>query len=217
MTITIPTGELIGLLGDVLPFAFTDDDLPDINAVRLHWDGSMLHAQATDRFRIGWSSWHPDDDPDVDYQEDIFAPLGGADDPWTATLPLAAAQETVQVFKLSKKLAHILLTVDHDAENGRLTIRRDRTAGMSALRLVHDVPLLNFPDVSRTLAEHNEVKPVAGIAFTAKYLADFSRVRARGPLTLSFAGQSGLTHVAIGKRFTGAIAPVREERDEVAA
>ncbi|WP_213451561.1 hypothetical protein [Rhizomonospora bruguierae] len=58
--ITIPTGELVGLLGDVVPFASPDKDMPNYNVVRLEWDGEMLHALTCDTIRIGWSSWHPD-------------------------------------------------------------------------------------------------------------------------------------------------------------
>lgn len=61
MTVTITTGDLCGLLLDVAPFAFPDDDLPDVNVIRLEWDGAMLHASATDTLRAARSSWHPDD------------------------------------------------------------------------------------------------------------------------------------------------------------
>jgi hypothetical protein len=80
--ITIPTGELTGLLSDVLVFAFPEDDLPHVNCVRIEWDGEMLHAEATDTLHAARSSWHPDDIDGNDSQPSLHNPLGGDDDRW---------------------------------------------------------------------------------------------------------------------------------------
>lgn len=206
--ILVPTGELTGVLGDVVPFACPDNDLPSLNCVRLEWDGTMLHALATDRFRIAWSGWHPDDQPDQDSQDDLFTTWGGADEPWQATICLDDAKELVKVFKLPTKEQRVPLTLSLDRE--QVTVRRDRDTGYTALRL--DIPdkLAEFPDVRKLLSDSDKVEPVTGLKFNAKYLADFSKVRPRSPLELSFTGTAGLAHVSIGKRFTGAIMPVRE-------
>ncbi|MBM0235923.1 hypothetical protein JNW88_00275 [Micromonospora sp. ATA32] len=75
--ITIPTGDLVGVLADVIPFAFPEDDLPHVNCVRLEWDGEMLHAEATDTLHAARSSWHPDDDRDGNTsQATLTNPLG---------------------------------------------------------------------------------------------------------------------------------------------
>ncbi|MEU7170352.1 hypothetical protein ABZ949_02525 [Micromonospora tulbaghiae] len=209
--ITVPTGELTGTIADVLPFVFPDPDLPNLNCVRLEWDGHMLHALSTDRYRIAWSAWHPDDDPDIETQDDLFTNWGGADDPWTATITLDDAKELVKVFKLPTKEQRVPLTVDFT--NGQVTVRRDRDTGYTALRL--DIPdqLAEFPDVRKLLTDSDRVEPIAGLAFNAKYLADFGKVRPRAPMQLSFTGATKLTHVAIGKRFTGAIMPVNEGQE----
>lgn len=209
--ITVPTGELTGVLADVIPFAFPDADLLAVHCVRIEWDGDTLNALATDRYRIAWSAWHPDDDPDMDSQDDLFTKWGGADDPWTVTITLEDAKELVKVFKLPLKEQRVPLAVDVD--NGQITVRRDRDTGYTALRL--DIPdqLVDFPDIRKLLSDADRVEPVAGLAFNAKYLADFGKVRPRAPMQMSFTGSAGLAHVAIGKRFTGAIMPVREGQE----
>jgi hypothetical protein len=209
--ITIPTGDLTGVLSDVIPFAFPDPDLPAINCVRIEWDGALLHALSTDRYRVGWSSWHPDDQPDIDSQDDLFTKWGGADDPWQATVTLDDAKELVKVFKLPVKEQRVPLSLNVD--RGQVTIHRDRDTGYTALRL--DIPdqLLEFPDVRKLLADADGVEPVTALAFNARFLADFGKVRPGAPMQLSFTGSTGLAHVAIGKRFTGAIMPVREGED----
>jgi hypothetical protein len=63
------------------------------------------------------------------------------------------------------------------------------------------------------LANHDAVTPVKEIAFTAKWLADFAKVRPRGPLELGFTGPESLVHVTVGNRFMGAITPVRRSAD----
>ncbi|MFI5934747.1 hypothetical protein [Actinoplanes sp. NPDC051494] len=206
--ITIPTGDLTGVLGDVIPFVFPDDDLPDLHCVRLEWDGTMLHALSTDRFRMAVSSWHPDDEPDADVQDDMFVRWGGADDPWTATLTLEDAKELVKVFKLPPKKQRVPLTLDF--ANEQVTVRRDRDTGYTAVRL--DVPdqLAQFPDIRKLLADSDRLKPITGLMFNAKFLADFGKVRPRAPMQLSFTGSTAITHVGIGKRFLGAIMPLRE-------
>jgi DNA polymerase III sliding clamp (beta) subunit (PCNA family) len=206
--ILVPTGELTGVLGDVIPFACPDDDLPTLNCVRIEWDGAMLHTLATDRFRIAWSMWHPDDQPDLDSQDDLFTTWGGADDPWQATICLDDAKELVKVFKLPSKEQRVPLALDLDRQ--QVTVRRDRDTGYTALRL--DIPdqQAEFPDVRTLLSDSDRIEPVTGLMFNAKYLADFSKVRPRSPLQMSFTGSTGIAHVSIGKRFTGAIMPVRE-------
>lgn len=203
--ITIPTGDLTGILADVIPFALPEDDLPSLNCVRLHWDGKQLHAMATDRYRAAISTWDPYDLPVHDTQDDLFTSWGSGDEPWSAILPLDDAKEIVKVFKLGPKETQVPLTVDLD--NGRLKVARARETGYSALTAVMTAVLVEFPDVRALLAKADVIEEVRGLAYTAKFLADFAKVRPRGPLELTFA--SGLTHVSIGERFVGAITPVR--------
>ncbi len=213
--ITIPTGDLTGVLADVVHLAHPDHELPALNAVRVEWDGRMLHALATDMIRVGISSWHPDDEPDGDAQDDLFTTFGGVDDPWGLSIPLDDAKDLIKVFKLPTKEQRTPLQVGH--VDGRLKVLRHRDTGYSALTAVVDGVGEPFPDVRGLLAGADRIEPVKEAAFTAKWLADFARVRPRGPMELMFTGPESLCHVAIGSRFVGAIAPVRRGADREAA
>jgi hypothetical protein len=125
MSLTITTADFTGLLGDVIPFALADDDLPILNAVHLYWDGHQLHAQATDHRRIGWASWHPDDAPERDVQGDIFHQPGSGDPPWQILIPLADAAHLVKTYKLPPKEA-VRVPLTLDIVFGRLTVERER-------------------------------------------------------------------------------------------
>lgn len=205
--ITVPTEDLVGVLSDVVPFAHPDNDLPSLNAVRLDWDGTMLHAQATDMLRIAWSSWHPADEPEGESQDDLFTKWGGADDPWATLVPLDDAKHLIKVFKLGAKELRVPLEVDY--AGGSVTVKRSRDTGYSALSARVEGRMDEFPDVAKFLAEADVVTSVVSVAFGAKLIADFSKVRPRGPMELTFTGATSLTHVRIGERFIGAIAPTR--------
>ena len=200
MTLTVPTWDLVGVIADCLPFASKDEEMPMLHGVRVEWDGERLHALATDRYRIAWSQWHPDDDPPTDTQDDLWTERGGADDPWSVFLHLDDATELVKVYKLPLKQSSTPLTVDMDTDRGRLTIKRDRDTGHSAITAVFDGQLL---------ADNSALGEVDQAAFTAKYLADFAKVRCSGPMMMRFTGPDRLVHVSIGERFVGAIMPVR--------
>lgn len=207
--ICVPTSELCGVLSDAIPFASPDAELSAVNAVSLEWDGNTLHALATDRYRISWSKWSSDDDPDETAQDDMFTTWGGADgdEPWTALLWLADAKEIVNIFKLPPKLGRAPLTVE--CEDQQVTVRRSRDTGHSAVAATFRTSDAQFPDIRKLLADSASVEDVSGLAFSAKFLADFAKVRPRGPLEMRFTGSTTLAHVTIGDRYTGAIMPVR--------
>lgn len=212
MTVTITTADFVGLLGDTIPFASGDDELPFLNSVRIFWDGDKLHMQATDRYRIAWASWHPDDEPEREYQGDIFNQPGSGDEPWSILVPLADAAHLVKTYKLPAKEGHVPLTVE--CADGRLSVRRHRDTGYPAIRT--DIESLSagdtthFPDIAKALADHDVMAKVDGLAFTAKLVADFAKVRPRGPMSLRFTGEESPVLVSIGERFVGLVMPVRE-------
>lgn len=213
--ITIPTGDLCGILADCLPFVFPSDEIPVLNSMRLEWDGQQLHAMATDRVRVAWSTWDPSDDPDAegDQQEDLFTSWGGADDPWHVLLAQADAKDLVSNFKLKPKERGCPLTVQLD--DGVLRVERSRMTGHSALRMdIVGTPMdTDWPDLRKLLGDHSTAAPVRSLAYTPQRLADFGKVRPRGALKLTFTGEHKLTHVEIGERFVGAIQPVKEGDD----
>jgi hypothetical protein len=211
--ITIPTGDLTGVLSDVIPFAFPKDDFPLLNVVRLEWDGQQLHALTTDRYRIGWSTWEPGDvGKDEEVQDDLFSEWGSADDPWRCTLALADAAELAKVFKLGAKESQVPLTVDYEADRRRLTVKRAKETGHSAITISAEDTFENFPDVRKLLANADKLAARREVEYTAAYLADFAKVRARGPLSMRHT--KGLTHVSIGERFVGAIMPTGRQFDD---
>lgn len=213
--ITIPTAELVGLLSDTIPFAHPDKNEDVLRSVRIDWDGRMLHATATDRARIGWARWHPDDAPDVDYQDDLFVDLGGHDTPWTAVIGLDDAKDAVKMFKLPAKEGHAPLTVD--LQRGQLRVSRSRDTGHSAItHVMRDATIGDYPDSRTAFDDLPGLDFVDRLAFTAAYLADFAKVRPRGPLAMRFAGPDRLVHVQIGERFSGLIMPVRTQTERLA-
>lgn len=208
MPIVIPSVELVGLLTDVISFALDDTDFPDLNCVRIAWDGELLHTQAYDGTHLGWSRWSPDDDPDTDAQESLTDPWGGTDEPWTVIISLADAKLLAKDYKVKKELFWTPLQIGEDC--GNLRIHRDRALGLMAKTVTVDGQQRNFPDLAITVAGYDRVEPVRTIAFTAGLLAHFGDVRPRGPMEVTFTGQRGPAVVRIGARFTGAIQPVRQ-------
>lgn len=205
--ITNPTGDLVGILGDVIPFAFPKDDLPILNCVRLDWDGQQIHALTTDRYRIGWSTWEPGDVGKYEeVQDDLFTEWGSADDPWHCTLVLADAAEIAKVFKLGHKESQVPLTVDYEADRRRLTVKRTKETGHSAITISAEDAFLEFPDVRGMLARTDRLSARRDVEYHAAYIADFAKVRPRGPMHMKHT--KTLTHVSIGERFVGAIMPL---------
>jgi hypothetical protein len=205
--ITIRTTDFVGILADVIPLASTDTEMPSINAVRVEWDGQQLHALATDRIRMGISSWDPDDAPEVDAQDDMFTDFGGADDPWAVNVALDDARHLVKTYKLPVKQGNTPITVEIVV--GDMKVIRSRETGHSAITVKVDGQSEPFPDLRELLSMKDALVPVMGLAFGARLLADFGKVRPRGPLELEFTGAASLAHVRIGERFVGAIMPTR--------
>jgi hypothetical protein len=215
VTVMIPTGDLVGVLSDVLPFASTDAEIPSINCVRVEWDGDMFHALTTDMIRLAWASWHPDDEPDGDAQDDLFTQWGASDDPWSIVLPFTDARDLAKTFKLGAKEQRVPLSLDCDG--AQLKVVRHRDTGHSAITMAVQGQSEMPPDVRKVLSENDAVEAIRGLAFGAKFLADFAKVRARGPLELTFTGVTKPALVRVGSRFTGAIMPTRvgDERERV--
>lgn len=217
--LTIPTGQLVGALTDVIPFAYPKPDYPRYNAVRLEWDGQVLHTMATDQNRIGWSRWDSDEphEGDEEPEQESLLTTWGADDPgWTAHIRLADAAELAKVFKLPAKLSTIPLTVEleparSDDEPGRLVVRRSPDSGLSAhVMECGTVDQTDYLDVHQIVADAEaQGEPVEEIEYWAHLVADFAKVRPHGPMRMRFAGPRRPTWVAIGTRFSGVISPHR--------
>lgn len=219
MTITIPTCELAGLLNDAAAFAATDKDDIVRRTVHLEWDGQQLHALATDGYHFGWTRWNPDDPPPEgldEVQEDLFTDWGGDDEPWAATVDLDDAKEAAKVFRLPMKEGWTPLTLDAGWDT--IVVGRSRIGAHTALKQEMRRNVLPaktaYPDLRALLNEDDRPdEPVGELAFIAARLANFARVRPRGPLELTFTGPSRKVRVRIGDRFDGLILPVRRDAD----
>lgn len=212
MPIVIPTYDLRGILTDTLPFACVDPEYIGINAICLEWDGHLMHALSTDRYRIAWSQWSPDDAPEVDTQDDLFMTPGGDDAPWSICISLDDAKHLHSTFKLkTKEEFGVPLLVE--CVDKQLIVRRGKESGHAQVVVTAEAQSETLPDVRALLKESDRLEPVHGIAFDAKKLADFGKVRQRGPMEVRFTGERSLTHVSIGDRFVGAIMPVRTDAD----
>lgn len=208
MSVTLPSIEFTGLLNDVIPFALDEPDLPNLNCVRIAWDGEQLHMQATDNLHVAWSRWHPDDLPDADAQESLLEPVGSDDSPWERVITLADAQALAKGYKVDKKRWFTPVHLDGSSLE-TFKVIRNRVPGLPAITTTVDHQIIAFPDLAATFAEHDRADAVRGVAFTANLLAHFATVRPRGPMELTFTGRDKPVVVAIGERFNGLIQPVR--------
>lgn len=203
--ITIPTGELTGLLSDVLVFAFPENDLPHVNCVRIEWDGEMLHAEATDTLHAARSSWHPDDIDGDPSRPSLTNPLGGDDDPWAMIAAYADVKEAVKDYKLPAKEAGVPLTLVYD--DGTLTIRRSRDTGHTDKKITLEGRMVEFPPVGKLLDEPVNEHPVGNIRYSGAALARVGQVRQRGLTDMTFGPKR--TRVTIGDRFVASLSPDR--------
>lgn len=210
MTVTIPTGDLTGLLGDVIPFASNDDE-SQLHRVRLEWDGTLLHAMANDGFHLAWSSWHPEDAHDEPRQDSLFAEYGGPEEPWAVEITLSDAKHVRATFKLGKKEWATPVTLAL-AEDGSLMVARSHETGYSALTATLEPRGDVLAAIPSTLAQHDVTKKSSTLRCSARLLADFAKVRPRGPLHITFTER--IAHVSIGDRFMGAIVPTYDDREE---
>lgn len=207
MTIMIPTGDLCGLLSDVLPFAANHKDSA-FSAIRLEWDGNLLHAMATDRFHLAWASWHPDDEHDLPREDSLFDHFGGDDPPWSAIISAADAEHVRTTFKLGRKQWATALTLEL-TDDGSVEVARSHDTGYAAL--TERCPGLerDLIDFRKLLSSNDVTKKVSALSFNAGKLADFAAVRQRGPMHMLFT--KTIAHVSIGDRFVGAIMPIHDE------
>lgn len=208
----IPTGDLVGCVADVVAFACQDEKWPDLYAVRLEWDRTEFHALATDRYRLGWSRWQPDDPPPGDLQDDLFATWGETDagGSWAVTVALDDARDLVKTFKLARKQGRVPLLVEANP-GAAVTVSRRGDTGHPAVRMSLADRRVDWPGAAGLLGD-GALVTTGEVAFTPQYLGDLGKVRPRGPMQMSFTGPAGAVRMVVitmGERFTAAIAPVR--------
>lgn len=220
-TTFIPSGDFTGLLNDVIPLAGQDKEIPETYAIRIQWDGTQLHAMATDDVRMGVSSWDPDDLPESAEQEGVFARRGGECRPWSIVVSLPDAALMAKTFKVSEKNWWVPLGLDYVegiTDQAKLRVARNTDCGLPGLSMtVLDRPV-DLADVRRLLDFVPLPKPVEAIEFNGELLAGFGTVRQRGGgLKLTFSGTESMALVTVGDRFRGGIKPIRTERRRLAS
>lgn len=216
--LTIPSIDLLGTIGDCLPFIDADKDAVERRCVQLTWDGALFHASATDGIRAAVSSWDPDDVPDEDVQDEIGTTLGeDTDGAWSFVLSSDDAAHLLKTAKPVKGMEYVPLHVTYDGE--LLTVRRSKATRLPGFTLAYDGMAHDFPDVRTYVVEAaGKAESVKEIAFNAVLMADFGKVRQRGnPARWTFAGDRSPAVVEIGERFVGAIMPVRPSEDRAEA
>ncbi len=212
--ITVPTADLPGLLSDAAHFIPTDKDDDEGRSIHLQWDGSMLHASATDTIRSAISSWHPADDPDTDVQDALGVELGGADDPWHVVLGIDDVAHLLTTAKPIKNLEYVPLILDY--AGGVLSVKRAKQARVPGFSIAYDGRPYPFADLRLTMVDAlGRVEAVKEIWFNGPLMASFAKARQRGHAAKwTFAGPDRPAVVEIGERFVGAILPVRNGSGE---
>lgn len=224
--ITIPTRDLVGIIGDVLAFAWPDDENPRFNVVKLEWDGDNLHAYATDSYVMAWSRWSSIDvkDPGED-----TSPWGGWSDPWSIVLDLADAKKVASIFKLPAKEGgtavrihpqkrQVKIVREHSEARAGITLMLDESSSVPMMpppdaidRTVREDHHLYFPDLRSKLlqwAEREDV-PTTKLMVNPRLLAKFNTARPMGPMKMRISGEDAVL-VSIGEWFCGAIQPMRD-------
>jgi hypothetical protein len=210
VTITVPSAELAGILGDALPFISADKDDVERRVIELRWDGSMLHASALDGFRAVVSSWHPDDDPSRPVEYPLGTDIGGDDRPWDVVLHAEDVKHLLATAKTPKGQEYVPVTIDADPPV--LTITRAKLHRLvPGFKASYDGASSEFPNVREMIVNAaGAVDATKEVWFNAALVADFAKARQRGgPMKLTLAGPLHPAIVEIGERFIGLIQPVR--------
>jgi hypothetical protein len=214
----VPTGDLVGILSDVLPLAPDNKDHPH-HGVLLEWDGSQLSAHASDGLSAGVSSYDPDD-PD-DFPEDgpvvHWGPTEGGEPTWRFFVTAPDAKEIVKTFKLAWKFRAIPLNVKVSPTGTLLFIERTRDTGKTehtmAVRPPTDGVPRGFPDVPALVADLMHYRaPADHSVVWGHRLAAFQTASRRGPVAQVFTRGDRPTVIKVGNRFIGCVTAEREPK-----
>jgi hypothetical protein len=199
--ITLSTRELLGMLGDALPFVATDKDDVAHTCVRVEWlpVQERLFVSATSRSMAARTWWDMDteDSDELDYGVE-HDQVG-----FSLRLPVAQVKGIVSTFKLSPdKLAYAPLTLDVIpnvlSNSYRLKIERPPALDLwPALKLYvtgSGTPIVEAGDPAE-VDIHAVIDSLMGVAsvspssysFSPKVLAAFGKVERHGVMQMSTA------------------------------
>jgi hypothetical protein len=212
----VPTGDLVGILSDVLPFAPAGKDNAHYG-VLLEWDGTALHAHAADGLSAGISTYDPEDPNDFGEDNDqAWGPFGETPR-WRVFVTADDVAEIVKTFKVPYKLRAIPLFLRVDETGARLTIERHRASGKTAHVMTVEPTDADrsFRDI-RAEVERFDKNPVelSRIPVWAHRVAAFEQAGRRGvmwqyPVEMS---DASLLVIRIGERFVGYTTLYREPK-----
>jgi hypothetical protein len=216
--ITISTGDLLGLLTDVMPLATDSKDSPQYG-VLLEWDRANLRAHATNGgLTAGVSSWNPDDRA-IYVAPDEFAYVPGPswdeqEPTWRVFIAMPDVAEIVKTFKLPAKFLWIPLNVKANDAGTVLVVERSREYGKTQhLMTVQPTGTeAAVPDIDAMVEGHlRHQLAVNRVGVWGHRIAAFANASRRGPLDLTFTN-AGPVVVRVGDRFAGTLTAEKPER-----
>lgn len=212
--ITLPTHELLNMIGDMLPFVDTDKDSIATHCVRVEQKGDLLTMLATNRAIAARVSWSPDDGP-VEVRGDFDVRISPAD-----------AKAIVSAFKLPSKLDWApveISVVERPDFTYRLEIARPPAPDMwPALTLYVDgrgIPDLDAGDtpeidIHRLINDHMDddmSAMLSGITLTPRVLVALGKVERHGSLKFHYRStRDGAPFYVKAGAFDAVAFPVRE-------
>jgi hypothetical protein len=224
--ITTTTAELLGMIGDMLPFVDPDKDSTALHCVRIEQSGDRLTMLATNRAQAVRVSWEAGDSEGEEWRAHGSDAHG-----FDLRLTPSDAKAIVSTFKLGMKLDHAPVTLSRRAgpyADGTDFLKITREASedhWSELTMVvtgrgvpnldaGDAPEIDIHELVDKNAERAGVNVTEALAWTPRLLANLGKVERHGVLTMSFTSMrdGAPVYVKAGKRFDGIMYPVKRER-----
>jgi hypothetical protein len=222
--IALPTREITGMIGDVLPFVSPDKDDLRHHCVRIESRDAHVKMLATNRTQAVRVSW-TEDDVDATPEDDdaVFAEYGPetGHPAFDVRIGVAEAKSLASAFKLPTKLgwAPVSLRVigDSYAANLYTLIVERKASGELWPALTMRVSGVGVPipengdtaevDIHQAIdmVSGKAPTPLHGVAFNPKLLGNFAKVERHGAMRMFFtsAVDGAPVHIEMGTRFEG--------------
>lgn len=214
--ITLSTAELLGMIGDMLPFVDPDKDSTAHHCIRIEQKGDTLTMLATNRaqaFRVGYVA---------------ESAAGITLEEFDVRISPVDAKAIVSAFKLGIKLEHAPVTLRVRGTSARhLVVSREREEeAWSALTMhvtAREAPNLEAGDSPEIdihqvvgAASRAHVNMVPAIAWSPRLLANLGKVERHGEMVMAFTStrDGAPVYVQAGERFDGIMYPVKRERED---
>jgi hypothetical protein len=204
--ITIPTTELIGCIGDVLPIA-GDNKASETWGIKISWDGEALRFAAYDILIGGQVEWTPGEGLESEDESGELIHWGGEDAPWQTFIHADQAKEIVKLFKLPAKLAFVPVRLKCSPTGNQLTVERVDSPHADRVLTIPGFPevaLKRIPPMGDKVPQP-AIIPEPNLFFSNSLLGAFGTVRSHGVMAVTAGAADEPTAVLIGRRFVGFI------------